>query len=73
MERARYYQDLRSEGVSEKEIKAEANRSFEHFIFRHPGLRHGVYTYRGCLTNHYLGKRFEMKATDLDLLLTSSF
>ena len=53
-------------------LKAEEARNFEHFIFKHQGLRHGVYTYRGCLTNHYLGKRFDMKATDLDLLLTSS-
>ncbi|MEM1359292.1 MAG: alanine dehydrogenase [Bacteroidota bacterium] len=53
-------------------IQAEESRNFERFIFHHPGLRHGVYTYRGCLTNHYLGKRFEIKATDIDLLLTSS-
>ena len=54
-------------------LKAEGSSNFERFIFRHQGLRHGVYTYRGCLTNHYLGKRFEIKATDIDLLLTSSF
>lgn len=53
-------------------LKAESSRSFERFIFHHPGLRHGVYTYRGSLTNHYLGKRFDIKATDIDLLLTSS-
>ena len=53
-------------------IQAEGARNFEHFIFSQPGLRHGVYTYRGCLTNAYLGRRFEMRATDIDLLLTSS-
>jgi alanine dehydrogenase len=53
-------------------LKAESSRNFERFIFHHPGLRHGVYTYRGSLTNHYLGKRFDIKATDIDLLLTSS-
>lgn len=53
-------------------LQAEESRNFERFIFHRPGLRHGVYTYRGCLTNHYLGKRFDIKATDIDLLLTSS-
>lgn len=53
-------------------IKAEGARSFEHYIFSQQGLRHGVYTYRGCLTNAYLGRRFEMRSTDIDLLLTSS-
>lgn len=52
-------------------LKADGARSFEHFILRRPGLRHGVYTFRGCLTNQYLGKRFEMRSTDIDLLMTS--
>ncbi|MFN0015437.1 MAG: alanine dehydrogenase [Saprospiraceae bacterium] len=37
------------------------------------GLRNGVYTYKGCLTNTYLGERFQLKSTDLDLLITSDF
>lgn len=52
-------------------LKAGGTRSFEHYILRKPGLRHGVYTFRGCLTNPYLGKRFEMRCTDIDLLMTS--
>ena len=52
-------------------LRADGARSFEHYILRQPGLRHGVYTFRGCLTNHYLGKRFEMRCTDIDLLMTS--
>ncbi len=35
-------------------------------------LRHGVYMYKGYLTNDYLGRRFNMKATDLELLITSN-
>jgi len=35
------------------------------------GFRHGVYTYKGCLTNHHLGQRFGIKSTDINLLLTS--
>jgi alanine dehydrogenase len=53
-------------------LQAEGAHNFERFLFNHHGLRHGVYTYKGCLTNDYLGRRFEMKSTDLDLLLTSS-
>ena len=52
-------------------LRAEGARNFEHFLFRHSGLRHGIYTYRGCLTNQYLGQRFEMRHTDIDLLMTS--
>ncbi len=35
------------------------------------GLRHGIYIYKGTLTNQHLGQRFQMKSTDIDLLLTS--
>lgn len=42
-------------------------------LFNNLGLRHGVYTYKGCLTNSYLSRRFNLKYTNLDLLLTSSF
>jgi len=51
--------------------KAGDTGSIERLLFDNPGLRHGVYTYKGRLTNEYLGKRFGVKYTDLDLLLTS--
>ncbi len=35
------------------------------------GLRNGVYTYKGALTNEFLGRRFRIKSTDLSLLITS--
>lgn len=35
------------------------------------GIRHGVYLYKGCVTNAPIAKRFNLKYTDLDLLLTS--
>ncbi len=52
-------------------IKAGGAGSVERLLFANPGLRHGIYTYKGCLTNAYLSKRFEMKYTALDLLITS--
>lgn len=42
-------------------------------ITSHEGLRNGVYTYKGCLTNTHLGERFQLKSTNLDLLITSDF
>lgn len=36
-----------------------------------PGIRNGVYLYKGCITNAPLAKRFGFKYTDLDLLLAS--
>ncbi len=35
------------------------------------GVRHGVYMYKGKLTNAYLSERFGMKYTDLELMITS--
>jgi len=37
------------------------------------GLRNGVYTYKGCLTNAHMGQRFNLKSTNLDLLITSDW
>ena len=37
------------------------------------GLRNGVYTYKGSLTNAYIGERFNLKSTNLDLLITSEW
>jgi len=53
-------------------LKAGNSGSIEHLLFSHYGLRHGVYTYKGCLCNEYLGERFQIKSTDLDLLITSN-
>ncbi len=47
--------------------------SIEHLLYSNPGIRHGVYMYKGCLTNEYLSKRFDVKYTSLDLLLPSTF
>ncbi len=35
------------------------------------GIRYGVYLYKGCITNAPIAKRFNLKYTDLDLLLAS--
>ncbi|MFT4666079.1 MAG: alanine dehydrogenase, partial [Patescibacteria group bacterium] len=53
-------------------LKASSVGGIERLIFGDLGVRHGVYTYKGCMTNEYLGERFQMKSTDLNLLLTSN-
>lgn len=44
----------------------------DHVIYSHKGLRNGIYTYKGCLTNEYLSQRFGIKYTNLELLLTAT-
>ena len=53
-------------------LKVE-NGNIAGLINYYSGLRNGVYTYKGCLTNTYLGERFNMKSTNLDLLIRSDF
>jgi alanine dehydrogenase len=43
----------------------------EEMLYFNSGLRNGVYVYKGRLTNAYLGRRFNMKHTDLGLLMAS--
>jgi alanine dehydrogenase len=53
-------------------LKAETG-GIHHLISNYSGLRNGVYTYKGSLTNTYLGERFGIKSTNLDLLITSDY
>ncbi len=48
-------------------------QNIEEMLFANPGLRHGVYTFKGHITNEYLSRRYNMKYSDINLLLTSSF
>ena len=52
-------------------IKAGVYGGIEALLYSHAGFRHGVYTYKGHLTNEYLAKRFGQKYTSLDLILPS--
>lgn len=53
-------------------LLASGTRGLEQMITTSKGLQHGVYVYKSCLTNHYLSERFNMKYTDLQLILTSN-
>ncbi len=37
-----------------------------------PGIRNGVYLYKGCVTSAPIAKRFNLKYTNLDLLMTNN-
>lgn len=52
-------------------LKAGNVQNIERILLSDKGLRHGVYTYKGKLVNEYLGQRFDIKSTDLDLLIAS--
>lgn len=53
-------------------LRASELGGFERFLHLDPACRHGVYIYKGCLTNSHLGERFNIKHTDIDLLFTAS-
>lgn len=44
----------------------------DHLIQAKKGIRNGVYTYKGCITSAPIAKKFNLKYTDLDLLLAYS-
>ncbi|HXH17985.1 MAG TPA: alanine dehydrogenase [Chitinophagales bacterium] len=55
-----------------KLLKASEFGGLEKYLYYDAGTRHGVYIYRGSLTNKYLSERFNLKYTDIDLLFTAS-
>lgn len=54
-------------------MKAGQAANFEQLFYANKGLRHGVYFYKGIATNQYLSRRYNLKYTSLDLLLTSKW
>lgn len=53
-------------------LKTQFTGSIEDLLYTDLGLRHGVYTFKGHVTNEYIGRRFGIKTTNLDLILTSN-
>lgn len=47
--------------------------SIEYLFFNNYGLCYGVYIYKGCLINSYLGECFLIKFIDLDFLIILNF
>lgn len=53
-------------------LTAGGTEGIEALLHSSPGFRNGVYMYKGCLTNRYLSDFFNIKYTDLNLLLASN-
>ncbi len=54
-------------------LNAGSTQSIERLLYSNRGLMHGVYTYKGRVTNEYLSRHFNFKYTDLSLLLASNY
>lgn len=54
-------------------LKVNEYGGIEKLLNYSSGTRNGVYIYKGRLTNFHLSQRFELKYTDLNLLMTASF
>lgn len=52
-------------------LDAGEEGGFEEMVWHNFNLRNGVYLYKGHLTNFYISQRFDMKYTDLNLLIAS--
>ena len=53
-------------------MDAGSTHGIERLLYSHRGLMHGVYSFKGRLTNEYLAEQFKFKYTDINLLLASN-
>lgn len=58
--------------LSNRLVRASELGGFDKFIHYDIPSRHGVYIYKGCLTNKHLSERFNIKYNSIDLLLPGS-
>lgn len=70
---ARTASDAFSNILTSMMLKADGASGIMPLIYSLAGLRNGVYIYKGSLTNAYLGERFGVKYTNLELLITSGY
>ena len=52
-------------------LNASDEGGFDEMVWHNFNLRNGVYMYKGHLTNFYISQRFDLKYTDLNLLIAS--
>jgi alanine dehydrogenase len=52
-------------------MEAGEEGGFENLLWHKIHLRNGIYLFKGALTNFYLSERFDLKYTDLNLLIAS--
>lgn len=54
-------------------MEAGDEGGFENLVWHKIHLRNGIYMFKGALTNFYLSERFNLKYTDLNLLIASQW
>ncbi len=52
-------------------LQAADEGGFDELLWHDFNLRQGVYLYKGALTNFYISQRYDLKYTDLNLLIAS--
>ena len=52
-------------------LRSEQYGSLYNLLISSQGLMHGIYVFKGSLTNQYLSERFKMRYTSIELLITS--
>lgn len=52
-------------------LRSEQYGSLYNLLISSKGLMHGIYVFKGSLTNQYLSERFKMRYTSIELLITS--
>ncbi len=52
-------------------LETAEDGGIENVIWHKINIRSGIYMFKGCLTNFYLSERFDLKYTDLNLLIAS--
>jgi alanine dehydrogenase len=52
-------------------LETADNGGIENLVWLKPNIRSGIYLYKGALTNLYLSERFNLKYTDLNLIMAS--
>ena len=53
-------------------LEAASLGGFEQLLFSNGNTRHGVYVFKGILTNQHLSEKFNLKFTNLDLLFAAN-
>jgi alanine dehydrogenase len=53
-------------------LEASDEGGIDEMLWHNFNLRHGVYMYRGYTTNVYISQKFDVKYTDLNLLIAAS-
>jgi len=52
-------------------LEASEEGGFDNLVWHKIHLRSGIYMFKGALTNFHLSQRFDLKYTDLNLLIAS--